>query len=137
MTTLPTTINLVTPPASPAPLDEDEDGRKRDKRPVKDEDLPVYDSDSSVVEVELSQAKKQQRTFASSSSDVAASSSSHDMDDECSVVGSYGQNPLVDFAHARWNCAKHPIHSIGWTAHKFCQNCHCVICDTPVAECAN
>ena len=36
------------------------------------------------------------------------------------AVGSHGQNALVNFAHARWNCAKHPIHSKGWTADQFC-----------------
>ena len=94
MTTLPTTINLVTPPHSPAPLDDAHKGES-EKRSVKDESLPLYDSDDSVVEV--SQAKKQ-RTLASSSFDVA-SSSSCDNDDECSIVGSHGQNALVDFAH--------------------------------------
>ena len=134
MTSLPTTINLVTPPGSPAPMAEDDtrDG-ERGKQKVKDESLPLYDSDDSVVE--MSQPKKQ-RTFASSSSDVA-SSSSCDQDDECTIVGTHGHNALVDFAHARWNCAKHRVHSTGWTADQFCQNCHCVICDTPVAECAN
>ena len=134
MTSLPTTINLVTPPGSPAPVAEDDarDG-ERGKRKVKDESLPLYDSDDSVVE--MSQPKKQ-RTFASSSSDVA-SSSSCDQEDECTIVGSHGHNALVDFAHARWNCAKHRVHTTGWTADQFCQNCHCVICDTPIAECAN
>ena len=95
MTSLPTTINLVTPPGSPAPMAEDDtrDG-ERGKQKVKDESLPLYDSDDSVVE--MSQPKKQ-RTFASSSSDVA-SSSSCDQDDECIIVGTHGQNALVDFA---------------------------------------
>ena len=94
MTSLSTTINLVTPPSSPAPVAEDNAGDgERGKRKVKDESLPLYDSDDSVVE--MSQPKKQ-RTFASSSSDVA-SSSSCDQDDECTIVGTHGHNALVDF----------------------------------------
>ena len=52
MTSLPTTINLVTPPGSPAPMAEDDtrDG-ERGKQKVKDESLPLYDSDDSVVEM--------------------------------------------------------------------------------------
>ena len=94
MTSLSTTINLVTPPGSPAPMAEDDtrDG-ERGKRKVKDESLPLYDSDDSVVE--MSQPKKQ-CTFVSNSSDVA-SSSSCDQDDECTIVGTHGHNALVDF----------------------------------------
>ena len=47
MTTLPTTINLVTPPNSPAPLDDAHKGES-EKRSVKDESLPLYDSDDAV-----------------------------------------------------------------------------------------
>ena len=87
---------------------------------------PNYESDDGEV-VQVQHHKKARVD------DAAAGSSCAAADDECVITGTTGTNPLIDFAHARWNCCKHPI-SVG-SEETYCQNCHCVICDVPASEC--
>eukprot|EP00966_Prymnesium_polylepis_P088967 2058925-Prymnesium_polylepis.1 len=119
-------VDLVTPPSSPdlPPTGGDADAIP----PIKSEKRaavhpPDYESDDGDV-VQVQHPKKARV-------DAAVSSSADD--DECVMIGTTGTNPLIDFAHARWNCCKHPI-SVG-TEQTYCQNCHCVICDVPASEC--
>ena len=60
-----------------------------------------------------------------------------DLDDELQYIGRTGQNALQDFPHARENCA---VFSFDPTnedkCYESCPNCHCYVCDTPVAVCA-
>ena len=53
-------------------------------------------------------------------------------EDECAIVGSKGQNALVDFPHSRANCVSRPF-----TGDKLvhCDNCYCYVCDIPASEC--
>ena len=104
-TPLQQTINLVSPSPSPVPrLDDDVckvDGATSKKKVPRLE----YDSDDSVVEVDAAQVKRQRvGAVAGASSSSAAASSSSAAHEECTVICSNGQNALVDFAHARWNC---------------------------------
>eukprot|EP00966_Prymnesium_polylepis_P080223 1858824-Prymnesium_polylepis.2 len=122
----PDVVDLVTPPSSPdlPPADGDADGIP----PIKSEKRaavlpPHYDSDNGeVVQVHPKKARVDAAAAASSSSSAA--------DDECVITGATGTHPLIDFAHARWNCCKHPVDQGPQT---YCQNCHCVICDVPAS----
>eukprot|EP00966_Prymnesium_polylepis_P030210 702232-Prymnesium_polylepis.1 len=127
MTSVPSTVvDLVTPPSSPDlhPSGEEEEAMP----PIKSEKRaavhpPNYESDDGEV-LQVQQNPKKARV------DAAGSSAA---DDECVITGTTGENPLIDFAHARWNCCKHPI-AVG-KEQTYCQNCHCVICDVPASEC--
>ena len=127
MTSVPSTVvDLVTPPSSPDlhPSGEEEEAMP----PIKSEkraavNPPNYESDDG--EVLQVQHPKKPRVDAADGSSAA--------DDECVITGTTGKNPLIDFAHARWNCCKHPI-AVG-KEQTYCQNCHCVICDVPASEC--
>eukprot|EP00966_Prymnesium_polylepis_P199168 4614942-Prymnesium_polylepis.3 len=120
-----TVVDLVTPPSSPE-LPAAGGGAdamppiKMEKRAATEP--PNYSSDDGDF-VQVQQHKKTR---------VASSSSAGDVDEDCVITGTTGTNPLIDFAHARWNCCKHPI-SKG-SAETYCQNCHCVICDVPASE---
>lgn len=124
----PDVVDLVTPPSSPdlPPADGDADGIP----PIKSEKRaavhpPEYEKDDGEV-VQVQHPPKKSRV------DAPAGSSSSAADDECVITGSTGTHPLIDFAHARWNCCKYPVAQVPET---YCQNCHCVICDVPASEC--
>lgn len=126
---VPTVVDLVTPPSSPdlPPADANADAIP----PIKSEKRaavhpPKYDSDDGEV-VQVQHPKKARV-------DAAAAGSSAE-DDECVITGTTGENPLIDFAHARWNCCKYPINKGPESPPMYCQNCHCVICDVPASEC--
>ena len=75
----------------------------------------------------------------STSGSIAASTSANandadaDDDDDVTFVGRTGALALVDFPHARENCAQHP-----WKPgfeRTFCENCYCFVCDIPASTC--
>ena len=47
-----------------------------------------------------------------------------DEDDELEIVGTKGQNALVDFPHSRENCLQHPF---GGEKKLHCSNCFCYV----------
>ena len=60
-----------------------------------------------------------------------------DLDDELQYIGRTGKNALQDFPHARENCAVKSFEPANEDkCYESCPNCHCYVCDTPVAACA-
>ena len=56
-----------------------------------------------------------------------------DDDAEVSYVQHSGDLALVDFPHARQNCASHPF--VAGRESRHCSNCYCFVCDSPVSVC--
>ena len=54
------------------------------------------------------------------------------VDDDVEITGHSGANALSDFPHGREDCVEFP-----WATGpaKFCRNCYCIVCDSPVAKC--
>ena len=48
------------------------------------------------------------------------------------IVGWKGDNPLADYPHARFHCAKVPFSG---AAESACPMCYCWVCDVPAASC--
>ena len=57
-----------------------------------------------------------------------------DDDEELAIVGTKGQNALVDFPHSRANCVSHPFATAG-DKKLHCDNCYCYVCDIPATDC--
>jgi len=54
-------------------------------------------------------------------------------EEELVIVGTKGQNSLIDFPHSRSNCVTHPFTNGNKVLH--CLNCYCYVCDTPASDC--
>lgn len=121
-------VNLITPPSSPD-IEEPEPGSsagvKKEKRSEATDD-PMYDSDDPIEVQPVPKMPRLQQQEAGASSSCAAT------DDDCVVTGASGEHPLVDYAHARWNCCAVPMKT---NSLNFCPKCHCVICDKPANQC--
>jgi hypothetical protein len=78
----------------------------------------------------------------------------HDDDEELEMLGTVGQNALLDFPHSRENCAVHKFnvaissiqkekshhcdntsHMNPNSNHKFCTNCYCYVCNELASRC--
>jgi hypothetical protein len=53
-------------------------------------------------------------------------------DDEIELLGSNGDNALVDFPHAREDCAVWPFQV---NPNRFCPNCFCWVCEVRADDC--
>ena len=121
-TSHPVLVDLVTPPPSPKMgLPDDRDGVsvKRERNPQ-----TTYDDNDEPVVVNPRPKKTR------AAEPVAGAFA----DDACVLTGSMGDNPLIDYAHARWHCCAVPIKRNLAVQH--CPNCYCVICDVPADECS-
>ena len=78
-----------------------------------------------------SSTAKKRSTGAASNSTAAVDE--EDEDDEVVFQGRTGDAALVDFPHARENCAQCPWRPGAESQH--CENCFCFVCDVPVAQC--
>ncbi|KAJ4784419.1 sarcosine dehydrogenase-2C protein [Rhynchospora pubera] len=60
---------------------------------------------------------------------AAVNSDKAEVSDEIEIVGAKGEVACRDFPHPRHLCANFPFNS---TSHdKYCQMCHCYVCDSP------
>ena len=64
---------------------------------------------------------------------VSSSGSGKVDDDDVELVGRKGAIALVDFPHARFNCAEYPFRAGAESA--ICANCYCYVCDAPARGC--
>lgn len=141
---------------------DDEFDSQRQKRPVIAGEIDAYDdrrqkrrkhshttSPSSALAIDLEPDSKaeedkevvlvqgSERSFRPASTIEATKGQANDDDDSCFLVGSTGTNALEDFPHPRENCVVAPMANTwhGLANRKYCINCYCYVCDTPVMEC--
>ena len=92
----------------------------------------MYDSDDCVEVDAPTHLHKKQRHETSCAGPSTASSSAADAAD-CVVTGTAGDNPFIDFVHARWYCCAFPIKN--YPPATFCPKCYCAVCDIPASKC--
>ena len=64
---------------------------------------------------------------------ASAAAADDDDDDDVAFLHRTGDLALVDFPHARENCAENPF--VVGNYKKHCQNCYCYVCDAPASGC--
>jgi len=92
-------------------------------------------SGSAAASTSASAAASTSASAAASTSAAAAAAAAADDDDDDDVtfVGRTGALALVDFPHARENCAQH-LWKPG-SERTYCENCYCFVCDIPASTC--
>ena len=122
----PVVVDLITPPSSPVAPVQDELQAAVPSLNLGASGIAAHgDYDSDVQEVAVPAAKRS----------CVEQSVHMDDDEEVEIVGSKGDNPLIDFPHLREHCLCHPFAKTDHAA--FCKMCFCYVCDKPASECTD